>query len=80
MDYSIREFSKVTGLGIHNKHNSHSEKSLPVIRYANPGIAREISTGSYNVINGQHRIEAMRKMNGGDDVMVPCLVFTGCWA
>lgn len=99
-----------------NKHNSHSEESLPVIRYANPGIAREMSTGSlnsgqpyqrpvkpsdvndlikrwdptyltpievsyrdgsYNVINGQHRIEAMRKMNGGVDVIVPCLIYTG---
>ena len=78
-----------------------------MVRYTNPGIAREMSTanlnsgqpyqrpvkpsdvnalirrwdpaylspievsfrdGSYNVINGQHRIEAMRKMNGGADV------------
>ena len=87
-----------------------------MVRYANPGIAREMSTanlnsgqpyqrpvkpsdvnalirrwdpaylspievsfrdGSYNVINGQHRIEAMRKMNGGADVIVPCLIYTG---
>lgn len=33
--------------------------------------------GSYNVINGQHRIEAMRKMNGGADVIAPCLIYTG---
>jgi len=87
-----------------------------MVRYANPGIAREMSTanlnsgqpyqrpvkpsdvnalirrwdpaylspievsyrdGSYNVINGQHRIEAMRKMNGGANVIVPCLIYTG---
>ena len=87
-----------------------------MVRYTNPGIAREMSTanlnsgqpyqrpvkpsdvnnlirrwdpaylspievsyrdGSYNVINGQHRIEAMRKMNGGADVIVPCLIYTG---
>lgn len=99
------------------KNRSRSEKNdMPIVRYANPGIAREISTanlnsgqpyqrpvkpsdvnalirrwdpaylspievsfrdGSYNVINGQHRIEAMRKMNGGADVIVPCLIYTG---
>jgi hypothetical protein len=33
--------------------------------------------GKYNVVNGQHRIEAMRKMNGGENLMVQCMVYTG---
>lgn len=33
--------------------------------------------GKYYVVDGQHRIAAMRKMNGGKDVIVPCLVYTG---
>lgn len=33
--------------------------------------------GKYNVVNGQHRIAAMRKISGGEDVMVNCLVYTG---
>lgn len=33
--------------------------------------------GKYNIVNGQHRIEAMRKMNGGENLMVQCLVYTG---
>lgn len=33
--------------------------------------------GKYNVINGQHRIEAMKKMNHGEDLVVQCLVYTG---
>ena len=98
------------------KSNHHKGASPEMVRYTNPGIAREMSTanlnsgqpyqrpvkpsdvnalirrwdpaylspievsfrdGSYNVINGQHRIEAMRKMNGGADVIVPCLIYTG---
>lgn len=31
----------------------------------------------YHVVDGQHRLAAMRKMNGGKDVIVPCLVYTG---
>ena len=98
------------------KSNNHKGANPEMVRYANPGIAREMPTanlnsgqpyqrpvkpsdvnaliqrwdpaylspievsfrdGSYNVINGQHRIEAMRKMNGGADVIVPCLIYTG---
>ena len=33
--------------------------------------------GKYNVVNGQHRISALRKMNGGKHVTVPCLIYTG---
>ena len=32
---------------------------------------------SYNVINGQHRIEAMRKMNGEAYVITPCFIYNG---
>lgn len=33
--------------------------------------------GRFNVIDGQHRVSAMRKMNGGKDVMVRCKVYSG---
>jgi len=33
--------------------------------------------GKFNVVDGQHRIAAMRKMNNGENVMVPCLVYSG---
>lgn len=33
--------------------------------------------GKFYVVDGQHRIAAMRKMNGGKDVMVNCKVYDG---
>ena len=33
--------------------------------------------GNFNVVDGQHRIAAMRKMAGGGDVTVPCIIYTG---
>ena len=33
--------------------------------------------GKYNVVNGQHRLAAMRRMNGGEDLVARCLVYTG---
>ncbi len=30
--------------------------------------------GRFNVVDGQHRVAAMRKMNSGENVLVPCLV------
>ena len=33
--------------------------------------------GKYNVVNGQHRIAAIRKITGGKDTVVNCLVYTG---
>lgn len=33
--------------------------------------------GKFNVVDGQHRISAMRKMNGGRGVMVNCKVYSG---
>ena len=33
--------------------------------------------GNFNVVDGQHRIAAMRKMAGGGDVIVPCIIYTG---
>lgn len=32
--------------------------------------------GKFNVVDGQHRIEAMRRMAGGKAVTVPCLIYT----
>lgn len=33
--------------------------------------------GKYYLIDGQHRLAAMRKMSGGKDAMVPCIIHTG---
>lgn len=33
--------------------------------------------GNFNVVDGQHRIAAMRKMAGGGDVIIPCIIYTG---
>lgn len=33
--------------------------------------------GKFYVVDGQHRISAMRKMNGGGGVMVDCRVYSG---
>ena len=33
--------------------------------------------GKFNVVDGQHRIAAMRRMNGGKEVMVDCKVYNG---
>ena len=33
--------------------------------------------GKFNVVDGQHRIAAMRKMNGGKEVMVRCVIYSG---
>lgn len=33
--------------------------------------------GKFNVVDGQHRIAALRKMNGGNGVMVKCKVYSG---
>lgn len=34
-------------------------------------------SGNYNVVDGQHRIAALKAMNGGADVMITCKVLTG---
>ena len=33
--------------------------------------------GKFNVVDGQHRIAAMRKMADGGNITVPCLIYTG---
>ena len=89
---------------------------VKIIKFANPGTLKELSTkdlisglpyqrpvkqrvvnrlvkqwdnklltpiivsqrdGKYYVVDGQHRVAAMRRMNHGKDVIVPCLVYTG---
>ena len=109
-------------MSCHQKHNPPQPKSVeqqtlfPEIKYANPGVSRDLSTakltsglpyqrpvepedvddlirkwdntlltplvisfrdGNFNVVDGQHRIAAMRKMAEDKDVTVPCLIYTG---
>lgn len=33
--------------------------------------------GKFNLVDGQHHVEAMRQMAGGKDVIVPCIIHTG---
>lgn len=33
--------------------------------------------GKFNVLDGRHRITSMKKMAGGQEVIVPCRIFTG---
>ena len=40
-------------------------------------IAVSFREGKYFVVDGQHRISAMRRMNGGSDILVPCKVYSG---
>lgn len=42
-----------------------------------PPIVVSFRDGNFNVVDGQHRIAAMRKMAGGGDVTVPCIIYTG---
>ncbi len=45
-------------------------------RYLLPLVV-SLRDGKYYLIDGQHRLAAMRKMNGGKDVMLPCVIHTG---
>ena len=45
-------------------------------KYLTP-IVVSCRDGKYYLLDGQHRVSAMRRMNGGKDVIVPCLVYTG---
>lgn len=40
-------------------------------------LAVSYRDGRYNVIDGQHRISAMRKLYGGREVMIRCKVYSG---
>lgn len=40
-------------------------------------LAVSFRDGRFNLIDGQHRVAAMRKMNAGRDVMAPCMVYAG---
>ncbi len=40
-------------------------------------IAVSFRDGRFHVIDGQHRIVALKKMNGGKDVVVACRIYTG---
>ena len=40
-------------------------------------LAVSFRDGRFNLIDGQHRVAAMRKLNAGRDVMAPCMVYAG---
>lgn len=40
-------------------------------------IEVSLRDGKYNVVNGQHRVAAIRRIMGGKDTLVNCLVYTG---
>lgn len=74
-------------------HTDHLTSGLPYQRPVNPKeidrLIREwderlleplivsFRDGKFNVVDGQHRISAMRKMNGGNGIMVTCKVYSG---
>jgi len=40
-------------------------------------IIVSLRDGKFNVVDGQHRLEAIRQMAKGKNVAVPCLIYTG---
>ncbi len=52
-----------------------------IIREWNPRkltpVVVSFRDGKFNVVDGQHHIEAMRQKAGGRDVIVPCIIHTG---
>lgn len=74
-------------------HTDHLTSGLPYQRPVNPKevdrlirewderllepVAVSFRDGKFNVVDGQHRIAAMRKMNGGNGIMVTCKVYSG---
>lgn len=74
-------------------HTDHLTSGLPYQRPVNPRevdrLIREwderllepvivsFRDGKFNVVDGQHRISAMRRMNGGGGIMVNCKVYGG---
>lgn len=46
------------------------------INYLTP-IEVSLRNGKYNIVNGQHRVAAIRRIMGGKDKLVNCLVYTG---
>jgi len=40
-------------------------------------IAVSVRDGRFHVVDGQHRLVALKKMNGGKDVVVACRIYTG---
>lgn len=57
------------------------EKIDRIIREWNPRkltpVIVSFRDGKFNVIDGQHHLEAMRQKAGGRDVIVPCIIHTG---
>lgn len=57
------------------------EKIDQIIREWNPRkltpVIVSFRDGKFNVVDGQHHIEAMRQKASGRDVIVPCIIHTG---
>lgn len=52
-----------------------------IVQEFNPAVANPIKVsvrdGKYWVFDGQHTLTALKVKNGGKDLMVPCIVYTG---
>jgi len=67
--------------GLHYQRPVNPEDVDRLIARWNPCLLTPIVVsyrdGNFNVVDGQHRIAAMRKMAGGGDVIIPCIIYTG---
>lgn len=67
--------------GLHYQRPVNPEDVDRLIAKWNPCLLTPIVVsfrdGNFNVVDGQHRIAAMRKMAGGGDVIIPCIIYTG---
>ena len=67
--------------GLPYQRPMRQEKIDRLIREWNPRkltpVIVSFRDGKFNVVDGQHHIEAMRKKAGGRDVIVPCIIHTG---
>lgn len=59
----------------------NQKKVDEIIRKWNPRkltpVVISFRDGKFNMVDGQHHVEAMRRMAGGKDVIVPCIIHTG---
>ena len=59
----------------------NQKKVDKIIREWNPRkltpVVVSLRDGKFNILDGQHRLSAMRRMAGGKDVIVPCIIHTG---
>ena len=59
----------------------NQKKVDKIIREWNPRkltpVVVSLRDGKFNLLDGQHHTQAMRRMAGGKDVIVPCIIHTG---